>query len=316
MGMSDSNAAPSGADGTGASSSATATTAAAPSGAPSSSKPASAGRPSAGELTKSLRAKRAEKVTEEQASSPGAKDVDAALGSADAEGKPEDETASPQAGKGDDKPKEKEKGKDGELPGWVKERLGKEKARREKLEADAGTARTERDKFRTLFEAAVQENERLVEQLRAGAKYDERDEELQALRIQQSVKEQLAAVEAKAKEAFDKSRHDERIEGLAQQIAAEVADACKVYPLVDEAEVRARLRASPRTDIREFARARHEERMAFARGGARTQQAAAPTNATTAALATVAKPTGTSKALPPLTAKGMGQAMSAARAKR
>ena len=320
--MSDHTAAPSGADATGASSSATTTTTTpASTTSTRSTKPASAGKPRAKDLTQALAAKRAENATTEQASPDVAAQPNAALGGDEAGKKPEGETAELQAGEGDDKPKEKAKDQDGELPGWVKERLGKEKTRREKLETDLTASRSDGAKLKHLFDVQQQEISRLTELLRTGAKFDERAEELQTLKAVTAAEKELAKIDERTKSALEKLRDDDRVSNIAEQLRSEVKAASAAFPLVSEDEIKAKLRSNARLDIQAFAKAKHEERMALVRGqapagGSVNQQTGAPSGAQATAPTTAAKPTGSSVALPPLNARGMSNAFSAARAKR
>jgi hypothetical protein len=320
--MTIANGAASAAGETGAPSSATTTTTttAAPSASTVATKPASAGKPRAKDLTKALAAKRAEKVTEEPASSDVAQaQSDATLGGDEAGKKPEGETADLQAGEGQ-KPEEK-KDKDGELPGWVKERLGKEKTRREKLEGDLNAAKTETAKLQHLFEVQQTEIERLTELVRKSGQYDEKGEKLHELETITAAKERLAAIDAEGKAAFEKARLGEGAQQVAERWRAAAKAAVVEFPLVSEDEIKAKLRADPRLDIRAYAQKVHEDRMVLVRkqsqtaGSASSAAVGGPSGAPTATPTTVGKTTGTAKVQVPLGRKGMAQAFSAARAR-
>ncbi len=292
--MTETIGAPSGADVSGASSS-----------APT---PASTGRPSRSSITQQFEAKRVE-ATKEPTSSADAKQDDGAPRANDPAKKIEGDTANVEAGKGENKPNDNSKDPESIPMAAFKERLAKEKGRREKLEADVTAAKTNEAKVRAVLDAALTENERLLEALQNGTAFDEKGEELQSLKLQQQVKERLAQVETEHRQALDTLRRETEVKSITDQLRSEVAAACETFPLVSPAEVRAALKANPRADVRQLAQQKHEERMAYVskQGGPRAAAVDLPT--------TVAKPTGVSKFEAPLTAKGMAQALSHARAK-
>jgi hypothetical protein len=308
--MSDSIAAPTGADVSGASSSApqpaSTTTTTVPSTSQPSTKPRSAGRPSASEITRSLAEKKAEKAKTEPASTVDAKaQPDGALGADVAGKKPEGETANLPAGEGEDKPKEK---RDSDLPPWLKERLGKEKDRREKLETGLTAAKAEAAKMRHLAEVAIKESQRYREMLEKGTALDPKSEEIAELKLEQAMKAQFASLEQQHQKALSDARYEMAVKQKADELVSEAQSACQEFPLVSYAEVKAMLRENPHANIRDLAQARHQERMAFiAKQGGQAAVQQAPT--------TVAKPSGVSRSAPPLNAKGMASAFSAARAK-
>ncbi len=295
--MTDNIGAPSGADVSGASSSAT-------------TKPASTGRPSRNDIVRSLQAKQVEKPPADPAGTASGTQTDGAPRADGTANKIEGDTAKLEAGKGENRPNEKAKDQESVPLAAFKERLGKEKERREKIETDLHAARGETAKFRHLFEVAVQETERLTEQARTGVAFDERSEELQSLKLQQAVEKQLAAKDIEHQKAFGQLQRDGKINELAAQMRSEVAAACAAFPLVSPAEVRAALRGNPDADIRSLAQAKHEERMAYVskQGSASSATKDLPTS--------VGKPSGVSRFEAPLSAKGMSQAFEAARAKR
>lgn len=303
--MSTDNAAPDGADVSSASSS-----------APTHAEPESAGLPTKDTLTRSLAAKRAENAKAEQAKPADAKQPNAALGGDGAGKNPEGETAANlQAGKGEDKPTEK-KERDGELPPWLKERLGKEKTRREKVEADLTAARTDGAKLKHLYEVAVTENERLLGLLQDAGKLDERGEELNALKVQNEVREHLARIDAEHKVALTKMQREAQTAAITEQLRSEVATVLQEFPLISRPDLIATLRENPGADIRELAQKMHEERSAIlSKHGWQRAATTAATGTPAAAPTTVGKPTGTTQNLPPLNAKGMTGAFRAARAR-
>jgi hypothetical protein len=279
----------------------------------SSSAPASstapAGPPSRNGIVRSLKAKRAETPQKGPASPDVAPQNEGPPG-APAPGKQsEGDTANAAAGKGDEKPSDKAKEPESVPLPVFKERLAKEKARREKVETENHSLKGEVAKIRHLFEVAVTENERLMEAQRAAPGFDETRDELHHLKLQQTVKEQLAAKDAEHAQAFAKLQHDSKVHTLAGQLAQEVRAAAAEFPMVSYDEVKAMLRKNPHADIREVARVEHEKRMAYAR------QHSAPSAATTNLPTTVAKPSGVSRFQPQLNAKGLSQAFKHARSK-
>lgn len=286
--MPDPIGAPSGADVSGASSSAT--------------QPASTGRPTRNSITQSLKAKRVETPATEPASPAASTQTDGAP-RADEPAKTEGDTANPEAGKGDKKPIEKAKDPESVPMGAFKKRLGEEKGRREKVEAELHASKGETAEARHLFEVAIQENERLTELLRASGKFDERGEELSSRELTLNVKDQLAKLKAEHQQALVGQQRESQIAQTMEQLRSEVTAACTEFPGVSPAEVRAALRANPSADIRQLAQAKHEERAAYF--AKRSTTPAAVNNLPT----TVAKPTGVSRFEAPLSAKGMGQAI-------
>lgn len=296
--MTEPNGAPSGADVPGASSSAT-------------SKPAPTGRPSRGDIVSAFKDKRVEKPATTTAIVDADKQTDGAPRADQPANTIEGDTANPDAGKGDKKPVEKAKDSESVPLPVFKERLAKEKGRREKLESEVAAAKTEAEKMRHLFEVAVAENERKDELLRASGKLDERDEELQSLKLTQAVREQLAkkdqehqaALEALRKQAQDEAEAETReaqVKQLTNSLAAEVKAACAAFPGASFAEVKDALRRNPQADIQAVARKLHDDRKKALLSQQSTSQAD-----TSALPTTVGKPTGVSKFEAPLTAKGM-----------
>lgn len=286
------NGAPSGADVTGASSSAT--------------QPAPAGAPSRSSLTAQLRASKAGNVKTEPASPVDEKQTSDALGAQEPGKNTEGDTPDLQGGKGEKRPEEK-KETEGDPP-WLKERLGRERKQREKVEADLHKAKGDVAKLLHLFEVAVAENERLLEERRTGVAFDEKGEEIQALKLQSTVEKRLAEMENEHRQALLNLQRESQVKEIASGLKAEVSAACAEFPLVSDAEVRAALRKNPDTDIRQFAQAKHEERKAYAS----KQSGAATKNLPS----TVDKPTGVATFEPPLSRKGMADAFKHARNKR
>lgn len=284
--------APSGADVSSASSSAAAT-------------PAPTGPPSRGSLTAQLKATKAGIVKSEPASTDDEKQTDAALGAPDSGKKTEGDTAAPEAGKGD-KPVEK-KEQDGDPP-WLRERLGREKKHREKVEAELHAVKGDAAKVRLVMDAMATENERLQEQLAKQQGFDERGEELHGLKLQQQVKDQIAKMESEHQQALVGYQRDQQVSELAAQMRSEVQAACADFPLVSSAEVIAALRRNPKADIRQVAQATHEGRRALATKQSGAQPAASLPS-------TVDKPTGVAKFQSTLDRKGMTLAFKHARAK-
>lgn len=292
--MSD-NAAPSGADVSGASSSA-------PKTAPA------VGRPSRVTITRALEAKKTVSPPTAPASPVEDKQEPGVLGAEATEKKPEGDTPDLEGGRVENKTNEKKEPETVPI-GAFKERLREEKGKREKVEADLHAAKGEAAKIRAVLDAALKENERLTEQLASGAQFDEKGEELHALRLQREVETRIAQLEDESKNALLNFQRDSQVSVLAEQIRSEVAAACEAFPLVSPAEVRAALRENPGADVRQLAQAKHEERAAYV-----AKQNAA--QAAKTAPVTVAKPTGAARFNAPLSAKGMAQAFEAARAKR
>lgn len=307
--MTEPNGAPSGADVQGASSSATNT-------------PAPTGRPSRGDIVSAFKGKRVEKPATETAISDADKQESGAPRADQPANKIEGDTANPDAGKGENKPIEKPKDNESVPLPVFKERLAKEKGRREKLETEVTAAKTEAAKMRHLFEVAVAENERITEQLRASGKLDERDEELQSLKLTQAVKEQLAkkdqehqaALEALRQQAQTEAETEAReaqVKQLTASLAAEVKAACAAFPGASFAEVKDALRKNPQADIQAVARKLHDDR----KKALLSQQS--PGQVDTSSLpTTVGKPTGVSKFEAPLSAKGMSLEFKRSRGKR
>ena len=254
---------------------------------------------------RSLREKKAEYATKETAISADAVQTGGELGTVLPGQTSEGDTASTQAGEVAKAAKGKEQD---EAPPWLKERLGREKERREKLSADLSAAQLESQKIRHLFDVAVAENERLTEALRQGQTFDERGEELQALRVQQQAKEMLDRLRAEHEQTFQAQLREQHVSQIADQLRSEISSACGEFQLVSPAEVRSELRKNAGADVREVAKAIHEQRLTFLqKQNSQKQAAAIPT--------TVAKPTGTSGFNYALDRKGMTQAFRAARAK-
>lgn len=287
------NGAPSGADVTGASSSATNT-------------PAPVGAPSRSSLTAQLKASKTGIVKTEPASPVDEKQTSDALGAQEPGKKTEGDTPDLQGGKVEKKTEEK-KEPEGDPP-WLKERLGRERKQREKVEAELHSAKGEIAKLRHLFDVAVAETERQAEERRTGVAFDERGEELQALKLQNTVKERLAQMEDEHRTALLNLQRESQVKEIANGLKAEVASACAAFPLVSDAEVRAALRKNPDTDIRQFAQAKHEERKAYASKQSESATKNLPS--------TVDKPTGVATFEPPLSRKGMADAFKFARSKR
>jgi hypothetical protein len=296
--MTESIGAPSGADVSSASSSAPTTT----------NTPASAGPPSRNSIAASLKAKKSE-VSKEPASPKDTPQTDGAPRADDSAQKTEGDTASLEAGKGEQKPTEKSKEPESVPLAVLKELRGKERERREKLETDLTAAKTSEAKVRAVLDAALAENERLTEALQNGTAFDERGEELQSLKLQQQVKERLAQVEQEHAQALQSMRYESEVNATVTQLRSEVAAAVEAFPLVSAAEVRAALRANPSADVRQLAQVEHEKRMAYiskqneTRGGSSDL----PT--------TVAKPSGVQRFEAHLSAKGLAQAFKHSRAK-
>lgn len=260
---------------------------------------------------RSLTAGHAEGASEEPASSEEASQNDGALGAGDSVEIPEGEPAELQAGEGS-KEEPKENKEEQEHPKAVRdfrERLAKEKQKREKLQGELSTARIELAKIRKLFDLAAAENERITEALKQAGAYDERSEVLRAREVQMEAKGLFEQVQREASEAAQKQLEAERIEDIKEQLRSEVSSACAEFPLASEPDVRAALRANPRAEIREIAKAIHEQRTALA---LKQKTAAAPAQQLPT---TVAKPTGASRFEPELSRKGMAAALKAARAK-
>jgi hypothetical protein len=279
-----------------------------------SSKPVSTGRPTRADIASRL-AGNAESDPAEPAGTAVAPQSDGAPGVDAADKTPGDSTAPLEAGKGDDKPDEKKEPERSIPERAFKERLAREKEKREKLSADLNAAQLEASKIRSLFEVAVAENERLTEQLRSGKGYDERGEELQSLKIQQSAREMLARKEKEHQAALEKAREESRSEALgieaaaiAERWRAEIAEVEQVYPLVGAAEIKAELRKNPHAEVREIARAIQEKRMALM---AKQNPNAAAQNLPS----TVAKPTGAARFQYELSKKGIAAHLAASAAK-
>jgi hypothetical protein len=217
-------------------------------------------------------------------------------------------TADPEAGKGENKPIEK---KDSDVvPKSAFESFRKkEKERREKLEADLHAERAKLAKVTHLFEVAIAEKERLAEQARSGVQFDERGEELHELKLEQQVKEALAKKDQEHQQALENLKREYQVQTLAEQMRSELETACAEFPLASRADVRDELRKNPAADIRGLAQAIHEKRMALASKHGKPAATSTPTPTT------VNKPTGVSRFAPPLSRKGMAQALEAARAK-
>lgn len=276
-------------------------------GSSTATKPASAGRPSRADLVGHM-VKAESTPTEPQGAAEGATQPDGAPGAADAAKDSGGETATLEAGKGDDKPVEKKDPDDSVPIKAFKERLAREKEKREKLSADLAAAKLDQQKLRSLFEVAVAENERLTEALRQGQTFDERGEELQALKIQQSAKEMLEKLQQEHQQELVRFRQEQQVETIKEQLRSELARACEEFPLASDAEVKAELRKNPAAVVREVAQAIHEKRLAYL-DKQRPHAAAQP------APETVAKSTGASRFKYDLGRKGIMAHLAAVSAK-
>lgn len=274
---------------------------------PTASKAPSAGRPSRNDIAAHM--SKAESAAKEPASSEdSAPPSDGAPGVEASEANSGDNTGDPLPGK-DGKPSKEAQEHGESVPmAAFKERLAREKDKREKLSADLASAQLEQAKLRQLFEVAVAENERLSEALRSGASYDEKGEELQALKVQQRAQELFAKLQGEHEARLRQQAEEQQIEVIKERLRSEVESAVQEFPLVSDAEVKAELRKNPAAEVREIARAIHEKRMALV-----SQQRAPATAAATPT--TVGKTTGASGFQYPLGRRGIADALRASATK-
>lgn len=156
----------------------------------------------------------------------------------------ENKTAEPAETQGDKSKDDKGKKDPESVPMKAfKERLGRETEKRRAVEGELATAKLQLQKQEAALRLVMEEMERLSAARRDGTALDERDEQIQAMRLSEDARKRSEEIQRAHEQAIVEAEQRAAVSVSAERLGEEMDTALADHDLVDRAELIAALRA-------------------------------------------------------------------------